>query len=203
MKSILNKLQKIQSELDAPKKQYNNFGKYAYRNCEDILEALKPLLEKNSCVLIINDKIQQIENRFYITAFCTIYCTETGEFIENQAMAREEENKKGMDASQLTGSTSSYARKYALAGMFLIDDNKDSDSKDGKDDTKQDKKDEILSEAQIKRIYAIAKSKGKSIEDIAKVIKNDFGKTSTKDLTRVEYDSICSRLEALEIKKEG
>ena len=124
MKRIID----IQQELKAPKNQRNNFGNYNYRSCEDILEAVKPLLKKQNLLLVINDSIEAINTRFYIRATATIY-DETGKkLIETSALAREEETKKGMDASQLTGATSSYARKYALNGLFAIDDTKDADA---------------------------------------------------------------------------
>lgn len=119
-------LSKIQTELKAPKGLYNSFGKYHYRSCENILEALKPLLEKYNVALIINDEVVFIGNRFYIKATATLK-GEKGE-ISVSAYAREADTKKGMDESQITGSTSSYARKYALNGLFAIDDTKDADS---------------------------------------------------------------------------
>lgn len=128
--SIYAKLLEIQKELKAPKTQFNKFGNYYYRNCEDILEALKPHLDKNKCVLVIKDSIEHIGDRYYIKAVVELIDIETGDKVESSALAREEETKKGMDSSQLTGSTSSYARKYALNGMFCIDDNKDADTQD-------------------------------------------------------------------------
>ena len=116
-------LNKIQKELKAPKNQYNAFGKYKYRSCEDILEAVKPLL--NNATLIINDEMVVIGERYYIKATATL--TEADKSISATAYAREPEEKKGMDSAQITGATSSYARKYALNGLFLIDDTKDSD----------------------------------------------------------------------------
>ena len=132
MNSILKKLTSIQCELKAPKNQYNSFGKYNYRNREDILEGVKPLLLKHSCTLLESDSVVNIGNRFYVEATARIYCSETGEFLETKSLAREEETKKGMDGSQITGSSSSYARKYALNGLFAIDDVKDADSMDNK-----------------------------------------------------------------------
>lgn len=126
--SIYAKLLEIQKELKAQKTQFNKFGNYYYRNCEDILEALKPHLDKNKCVLVIKDSIEHIGDRYYIKAVVELIDIETGDKVESSALAREEETKKGMDSSQLTGSTSSYARKYALNGMFCIDDNKDADT---------------------------------------------------------------------------
>lgn len=117
----------IQSELKAPKTQVNNFGGYKYRKAEDILEAVKPLLAKQKCTLIITDDIVMVGNRIYVKATATLK-NEKGEVEEATGWAREEESKKGMDASQITGASSSYARKYALNGLFAIDDNADYDT---------------------------------------------------------------------------
>jgi hypothetical protein len=126
-KELEKKILNVQAELKAPKNQYNAYGKYKYRSCEDILEAVKPLLVKNQLFMRIDDNIVNIGNRFYIKATVQI-CDETGSCTSVSAVAREEESKKGMDGSQVTGASSSYARKYALNGMFLIDDTKDSDA---------------------------------------------------------------------------
>jgi len=117
----------IQSELKAPKSQFNKFGGYKYRKAEDILEAVKPLLAKQKCTLIITDDVVLIGNRIYVKATATIK-NEKGECETATGWAREEETKKGMDGSQITGASSSYARKYALNGLFAIDDNQDSDA---------------------------------------------------------------------------
>lgn len=119
----------IQQELKAPKGQYNNFGKYKYRSCEDILEAVKPLLADQACTLVISDEIMLIGDRFYVKATATLTNSE-GVSVVSTAYAREQDSKSGMDASQLTGATSSYARKYALNGLFCIDDTKDADTMD-------------------------------------------------------------------------
>lgn len=125
----MQKLLNIQKELKAPKSQYNRFGKYNYRNCEDILEAVKPLCAREGACLTISDDVVQIGERYYIRATTTLYDSETGEVINHvTAYAREEAEKKGMDGSQVTGAASSYARKYALNGLFNIDDTKDADS---------------------------------------------------------------------------
>lgn len=117
----------IQSELKAPKSQFNKFGGYKYRKAEDILEAVKPLLNKQKCTLTITDDIVMVGNRIYVKATATIK-SEKGEYETTTGWAREEETKKGMDGSQITGASSSYARKYALNGLFAIDDNADSDT---------------------------------------------------------------------------
>ena len=127
----------IQSELKALKSQFNKFGGYKYRKAEDILEAVKPLLAKQKCTLIITDDVVLIGNRIYVKATATIK-NEKGECETTNGWAREEETKKGMDGSQITGASSSYARKYALNGLFAIDDNADSDTtNDGQQHTQQ------------------------------------------------------------------
>lgn len=154
--NIYEKLLKAQVELKAPKGQYNSFGKYKYRSCEDILEALKPVLDKLKLALFISDEIVEVGGSYkvskkdeiietigrkYVKATITLVNIEKpDEIIETSALAREEETKKGMDGSQITGASSSYARKYALNGMFMIDDTKDSDSTNthGKEETKTD-----------------------------------------------------------------
>ena len=132
--TIYEKLVKIQSTLKAPKGQYNSFGKYKYRNCEDILEAVKPLLAEVKAVVIIGDELELIGSRFYVKATARFIDCETDAQITNTAYAREEDTKKGMDGSQITGASSSYARKYALNGLFAIDDTKDSDTTNGMPD---------------------------------------------------------------------
>lgn len=134
--SIQMKLLAAQQSLKANKTQYNSFGKYNYRSCEDILEALKPVLALNLMFVTLSDEVVEAGGRIYIKATATATDAETFESISVTAFAREEETKKGMDASQVTGAASSYARKYALNGLFAIDDNKDSDSTNthGKDE---------------------------------------------------------------------
>ncbi len=135
-----NKLLSIQTELKAPKNQRNNFGNYNYRSCEDILEALKPLLEKNKVTLWLDDEMVLVGNRVYVKATATFI---DGDLTTKaHGWAREEETKKGMDASQITGAASSYARKYALNALFLIDDNKDSDATNNHQEVKETAKPE-------------------------------------------------------------
>lgn len=126
--TIFKKLMAIQQALKAPKDQYNDFGKYHYRSAESVLESVKPLLAEQKCVLLLHDSMEEAGGRVYVKATADLYDSETeGSYISVTAFAREEETKKGMDASQVTGAASSYARKYALNGLFCIDDNKDSD----------------------------------------------------------------------------
>ena len=125
--NITEKLVVIQTKLKAPKGQYNSFGKYHYRSCEDITEAAKPVCRENGVALTMEDQIVMVGDRFYIEATARLTDIETGASISVSAYAREEDAKKGMDAAQLTGATSSYARKYALSGLFALDDTKDAD----------------------------------------------------------------------------
>ena len=125
---VYGKLMMIQQELKAPKGQYNSFAKYNYRSCEDILEAVKPLCIKNNATLLMNDAVQEVSGRFYVVATATLIDTESGDSVSANAYAREPQDKKGMDDSQITGMASSYARKYALNGLFCIDDTKDADT---------------------------------------------------------------------------
>ena len=127
----MDALIKIQSELKAPKSQYNSFGKYSYRNAEDILEAVKPLLSKYNATMYITDEVVEVGGRIYVKA--TVTLSDGKETITASAYAREPETRKGMDDSQITGATSSYARKYALNGLFAIDDTKDADTNEARE----------------------------------------------------------------------
>ena len=167
----MKELLQIQSELKAPKGQFNAYGKYKYRSCEDILEAVKPILKKNNCALLLSDSLIYVGERYYIKATATLVNAE-GKSVSTEAYAREEETKKGMDASQITGASSSYARKYALNGLLCIDDNKDSDTTNTGDNTpaapvKTSKEDNAEVEKAIAEINA-AKSKEDLINAIAK-----------------------------------
>lgn len=128
MSDFLKRVGMAQAELKAPKNQYNSFGKYNYRSCEDILEAAKPINKKHGLVLLLTDKPVCIGQRYYIEATARLYDIESEQFIEATASAREADTKKGMDDSQVTGTASSYARKYALNGLYNIDDTKDADT---------------------------------------------------------------------------
>lgn len=134
----MNSLIKIQNRLKAPKGQFNKFGNYKYRSCEDILEAVKPLCAEEGVQLTISDEIVMIGDRYYVKATATV--TDGSESASVTAYAREEETKKGMDSSQITGATSSYARKYALNGLFCIDDTKDADTDEFTERTKGSEK---------------------------------------------------------------
>ena len=162
MKKLKESLIAIQAELKAPKGQYNSFGGYKYRSCEDILEAVKPLLKKNGCALTLRDSVELIGDRYYIKS--TACLTDGDDYcVEVEGYAREEETKKGMDGSQLTGTASSYARKYALNGLFLIDDTKDADTDEhAKQVAKEEPK---ASPKQLELIRKIAEEQGKKIDE--------------------------------------
>lgn len=182
----MKELMLIQSELKAPKNQFNRFGNYNYRSCEDILEAVKPLLAKNECSLTISDDIVEVGGRIYVKATAKIV-NKDGNEVANSAFAREAEEKKGMDVSQITGSASSYARKYALNGLFCIDDTRDADATNthGKEEKKMVEKvaskpidelkikvineavGEVLTEEQLKK--TLAHYKVESIADLNEV----------------------------------
>ena len=194
--NVYFKLMKVQSKLKAPKGQYNSFGKYSYRSCEDILEALKPLLAEVGAIVNISDEVKLIGDRFYVEATAMFLDCETGDSIIAKAYAREDESKKGMDLAQVTGSVSSYARKYALNGLFAIDDNKDSDATNthNKDIKPNMTAVSGLSEAQIKRLYAIGNKAGFKKDVVEATVKKMFG-CEPKDMTKDQYNTVCERLE--------
>ena len=172
----MEKLILIQSELKAPKAQFNKFGNYAYRNAEDILEALKPLLKKYNCLLTVCDEVIEVGGRIYVKATAT-FTDDEGKTIDVAAFARESESKKGMDEAQITGAASSYARKYALNGLFLIDDTKDADfiNTHGKDEVKvadvsTKGKPQLLPETEAwdKAVKYLAEKEDASVADIEK-----------------------------------
>ena len=205
--NIYKKLMLVQSKLKAPKNQYNSFGKYSYRSCEDILEGLKPLLNEVEAIVTLNDEVVNIGERFYIKAIATFIDIATGEKVEVSALAREDETKKGMDLAQVTGSVSSYARKYALNGLFAIDDTKDSDStnKHDKDkgnvtnlNTENKWTDPKLTDAQVKRLYAIAYKKGIAADKVKEQVLKKFNK-EVKNLTKAEYDKVCEGYENIKV----
>lgn len=191
-----NAIISIQNELKAPKGQFNSFGRYKYRSCEDILEAVKPLLHKYSCSLNISDEVVMVGDRFYVKSTATLR-KDTGEVISSSvACAREDETKKGMDGAQVTGAASSYARKYALNGLFCIDDTKDADTDEYTKNTKTEKepaeKDKTCS-LYIQLEKKVSESKIE-IDDLMKYLKAK-DKRLPKDVT---YESLPEKyLEAL------
>lgn len=164
--SIFDRLAKVQQQLKAPKNQRNNYGGYNYRSCEDILEAVKPLLGALSLSLLINDEIVLIGERYYVKATATIYDYK-GNYVSNSGYAREELTRKGMDSAQITGAASSYARKYALNGLFAIDDTKDADALNNVEEPKKQTTAPSKAPEKITAKQALAElAKVKSVEEL-------------------------------------
>ena len=208
--NFYDKIIKIQSELKVPKQQRNKFGNYNYRSCEDIVEGVKPLSKELGLALLISDELVLIGERYYIKATAKLTDGENEEFCNGYA--RESANKKGMDDSQLTGSTSSYARKYALNGLLAIDDTKDADNLNkhgkGKTSTKTPVKKKVVKQtkkpldpAKVKALYTLATKKGLADVDVKKGIKTHYNAISTKDLTLSQFNDMMKRLNKLEDKK--
>lgn len=181
--NIYEKLSNIQSELKCNKSQYNSFGKYKYRSCEDILEALKPICKKYNAVLVLSDTLVNIGDRYYIQA--TARLTDIEKNVENEdtcisntAYAREEEEKKGMDGSQITGTASSYARKYALNGLFNIDDTKDADT----DEFAMQGNDKVT-DTEARVIYGLIKDQNRDLNKFLEYFKIK----NTNELTKAQY----------------
>lgn len=179
---FIEKIVAIQSELKAPKGQYNSFGKYNYRSCEDILEGVKPLLTKHGLVLTIQDSIDLIGDRFYVKATATI--TDGKEQLSTSAYARESIDKKGMDASQVTGATSSYARKYALNGLLAIDDTKDADTMDNSKKPVQQTQETVYNWQTLK---ARATQGGISEEELVQYVTETFKVSKPSELKQEHY----------------
>lgn len=224
---LLDSLRIVQKDLKAPKNQYNSFGKYKYRSCEDILQAARPLCNDNGLILTISDEVVQVGTRFYIKATSKVTEIESGESFENVAYAREDDSKKGMDSSQLTGACSSYARKYSLCGLFAIDDTKDADTEQyhqtaqnapqatrtAKPTTStkapakapQNANDEARAKA-MKALSDEINRMGCTGQEVAAIAGAHIGKTSTKDMTTEEIQTVTKSLESwiFELtKKEG
>lgn len=193
---IYAKLRFIQTNLKAPKSQRNTFGNYNYRSCEDILEALKPHLDDQLCALTITDEIIQIGDRYYIKAIATLTDTETGKSTSTHAFAREEDSKKGMDASQLTGAASSYARKYALNGLFCIDDTKDSDAtnKHGQEDKQSKPPTKLAAPKQTaeEKYFAVCAKRGLSKEDAVKIRR--AGYKNWRELNDEQWNNLATKI---------
>lgn len=182
MKHIFEALANVQAELKAPKSQYNSFGKYHYRSCEDILAAAKPLCIKHGLILTLSDEIIAVNDRVYVKAIATVCDIESGDEASTTAFAREASEKKGQDDSQITGATSSYARKYALNGLFAIDDTKDADT-----DAYTMMNKPISTEPKCSNCGAIIKANGKySAQDIAQGSFAKYGRVLCVDCGKAE-----------------
>lgn len=163
---IYEKLMNIQGKLKAPKNQYNDFSNFYYRNCEDILESVKPHLQEEKAVLLLDDDVELVGERIYIVATAKLVDVETGDAVECHARARETASRAKFDDAQLTGSASTYARKYALNGLFCIDDGKDPDTEKGTGGDKEKADDKKVSAKQIAELQVLAKKKGVLVENI-------------------------------------
>ena len=211
--TLEQKLMSVQNSLRAPKNQYNSFGKYYYRNAEDILEAVKPLNKKEGLLLTLSDEIIQISDRLYVKAIATI--SDGKSEITVCAFAREPISKKGMDDSQVTGTASSYARKYALNGLYLIDDTKDADTDEYKHVTTSEKnvrpvkkqsnqdKEQLLKQVVEEKKQQFMLQSGFSAQDVKQMMKNELtlmGKVVSKDTpmvdVKVAIDSLVRKWEA-------
>lgn len=194
--NIYEKLSVIQQELIAPKNQYNSYGKYNYRSCEDILEGLKPFMDKLKVAVKVSDEIVLVGDRYYIKATASLIDVESEAVISNTAYAREEETVKGMSSSQITGSASSYARKYALNGLFCIDDVKDADTRDNRQKEAEEQKkaeaeqkkieNSVIPEVKVKALLARCEKEGVEPGKILKLYKVN----SIADLTEKMYANI-------------
>ena len=202
--NIYEKINKIQVELKAPKSQRNNFGNYNFRNCEDILEALKPLLLREKIIIQLSDELVQTGDRFYIKATATLIDVENGEKHSATAFAREELSKKGMDGSQITGASSSYARKYALNGLLAIDDTKDSDTTNthNNNEPKNQKKQVSAEEKRKNGEDIIARNTTKYNEMINSFFEIHKAKTLS-DLSNEEVSNLAHKIYELEKLEKG
>jgi hypothetical protein len=219
---LLSSLCVVQKELKAPKNQYNSFGKYNYRSCEDILQAARPLCNDNGLILTVSDDVVQIGTRFYVKATSKVTDIETGESLENVAYAREDESKKGMDSCQLTGACSSYARKYSLCGLFAIDDTKDADTEAYKNQanayqtsqnrpqaTQKPSKGNNTTHADNERVKAMKALTdemnriGLTGQEVSAIAGLKFEKVSTKDMTTAEINDLTKNLEAWVMEQTG
>ena len=203
--TLYEKLSAIQNELKAPKGQYNNFGKYNYRSAEDILEAVKPICLKHRTVLILDDCIRYLGDRYYVEAKAKLVDLDADDSISVTAYARESEKKSGMDESQITGACSSYARKYALNGLFNIDDTKDADTDEhhnqvaegGKKETKKkateaQANDPKISHDKVEIAVGIIRNKQTTLANVLQA----YGVDKLADLTETQYDNLMKRLSA-------
>lgn len=195
--NIYEKLSNIQNELKCNKGQFNKFGGYKYRSCEDILEAVKPLCKKFGTTLVISDTLENIGDRYYIKATATLYDNEDSReeiqfFISNTAYAREEESKKGMDCSQITGTASSYARKYALNGLFSIDDTKDADTDEFAKQTLENDGNKKITKVQIDALYEVIKNNAVENDEVIATLK-DKGYEKLADIKIKDYMNIANQ----------
>ena len=191
--SVYASLLNIQRDLKAPKGQVNSFGGYKYRSAEDILEAVKPLLAQEGVILTLNDDIIAVGDRVYVKATATLTDIVNGGTVETSAMAREASIKKGMDDSQITGTASSYARKYALNGLFCIDDTKDADTDEY---AKKQMGEGAKKAALMKSLNGKIKSLKLTKDEVSAIAGVKFGKTSAMELTLIELQDMDKNLQS-------
>lgn len=206
-KPIYAALMAVQADLKAPKNQHNSFGKYDYRSAEDIIEAVKPLLKVNGLFLTMSDDIVQIGDRYYVKATVKVVDVVTGESVQTSALAREAAQKKGMDESQVTGTASSYARKYALNGLFAIDDNRDADTDEYARQTAQNGAgraqnakpnnytEEPAKASAKKQLKAEVERIGCTWDEVRAISRVKLGKTETKKMSVDEVNKLTTNLE--------
>jgi len=211
-KAVYAALLAVQQNLKAPKGQYNSFGKYKYRSCEDILQAARPLCNENGLILTVSDEIANIGNRFYIKATSRVTDIATGESVENVAYARESDSKKGMDEAQVTGACSSYARKYSLCGLFAIDDNKDMDTEEyqgKKQEPKQNQPPAVNNgqdEMRKKALHTLSEKMQKQgilKEEVSALAGVYYNKLSTKEMSTSEICDLANNLEKYIAEQTG
>lgn len=210
-KQIYAALMAVQRDLKAPKGRKNTFGNYSYRSAEDILEAVKPILNDNGLTLMLNDTIEAIGDRYYVKATATLVDIATGDNISTSAYAREPQDKKGADVAQVTGASSSYARKYALNGLFCIDDTKDADTDEYRRETqsraeqgkKQQPKQKPQAQPQQGNMKALWHKLKQAMDGmgidasmVLAVTKEKYGKENGKELTEAELTDLVKNLEA-------
>lgn len=192
---ITEQLRTVQVALKAPKGQRNTFGNYNYRSCEDILEAVKPLLSKEKLTLMLDDSVESIGERVYIKATAVLE-NDDGEQVENHAYAREAETKKGMDDSQITGTASSYARKYALNGLFLIDDTKDADTDSYQQQTTM-RPPKLITKAQTEELLSLCAELKWPANEMLKYLSKKYPDSAPKkieEITYPEYSALATML---------
>lgn len=196
--NIYEKLAVIQQKINVPKSQENEYSHYKYRSCEDILEAVKPILAETKTLLTLDDEIIERNGRFYVKATATLISVEDGKLdtITNNAYAREEETKKGLDASQITGSCSSYARKYALGGLFLLNDAKDADTMDNREPEERQQAPKRITDTQAKKLAV--KCEAENI-DTALILKQ-FKVKALSELTEAQLETTYKYWDKLKAK---
>lgn len=193
-KQIYSALMSIQRDLKAPKNQYNSFGKYKYRSLEDIVEAVKPLLNENGLILNMTDDVVIVGDRIYIKATVSVIDVANGDTVATTAFAREAVTKKGSDDSQITGLASSYARKYALNGLFAIDDAKDADTNEYQQTQVNSNRAHEERNGAIKVLNDAIKKTGVKCAEVSAIAGAKFSKTSTKDMTVKEIYELADNL---------